>query len=61
MKKNIGIPDRLFRLAIAIVLFGLAYYKASWILAAAGLFALYESIAGWCILYYYLGKNSCPK
>ncbi len=61
MRKNIGTPDRLFRLAIAIALFGLAYYKASWILAAAGLFVLYESLAGWCILYYFLGKNSCPK
>jgi hypothetical protein len=61
MRKNIGTPDRLLRLAIAIALFALAYYKASWILAAGGLFTLYESVAGWCILYYFLGKSSCPK
>ena len=61
MKPNIGTPGRLFRLAIAIGLLGLAYYKCSWILAAAGLFVLYESLAGWCILFYFLGKNSCRK
>ena len=61
MKQNIGTPGRLFRLAIAIALLGLAYYKSSWILAIAGLFVLYESLAGWCILFYFLGKNSCRK
>jgi hypothetical protein len=61
LKKNIGSPGRLVRLALAVALLGLAYYKASWILAAVGLFVLYESLAGWCILYHFLGKNSCPK
>lgn len=61
MKRNIGTSDRLLRLAIAVFLLGFSYYKSSWILAAFGLFTLYESLAGWCILYYFLGKNSCPK
>jgi hypothetical protein len=61
MKRNIGTPGRLFRLAIAIALLGLAFYRHSWLLGLAGLFVLYESLAGWCILYQLLGKNSCPK
>lgn len=61
MRKNIGTPDRLLRLAIALILLVLAYLRSSWILAAAGAFVLYESLAGWCILYHFLGKNSCPK
>lgn len=61
MKKNIGTPDRLLRLAIALSLLALAYFRSSWFLAAAGVFVLYESLAGWCILYHFLGKNSCPK
>jgi hypothetical protein len=56
MKKNIGTPGRLVRLGLAIVLFGFAYYKMSWILALAGLFVLYEAIVGWCFF-----KNSCSK
>jgi len=61
MKKNIGTPGRLFRLGLALLLLALAYWKWSWILAIAGLFVLYESLAGWCILHHFLGKNSCPK
>ena len=59
--KNIGTLDRLIRFIVAIVLLALAYITSSWILAAAGVFVLYESLAGWCILYYFLGKSSCPK
>ncbi len=59
--KNIGTPGRLFRFAIAIALLVAAYYKSSWILAGAGIFVLYESLAGWCIVYHFFGKNSCPK
>ena len=61
MKKNIGTPGRLFRFGIAVALFASAYYLGSWILGAAGLFVLYESLAGWCVVYHLIGKNSCPK
>jgi len=60
MKKNIGTPDRLLRLAMAILLLVLAYWYASWLLALIGLFTLYEAAAGWCVLYQFLGKSSCP-
>jgi hypothetical protein len=61
MKKNIGTEDRLLRLAIAIALFILAYWKGSWILLLAGAFVFYEALFSWCLLYQLLGKNSCLK
>jgi hypothetical protein len=61
MKKNIGTPGRILRLTIALLLFALALYKTSWILATLGLFVLYEAIASWCLFYQLIGKNSCPK
>ena len=59
MKKNIGTTDRLIRLAIAVLLLALAWWIDSWILLAASLFTFYEALAGWCVLYQLLGKNSC--
>ncbi|MFA6915238.1 MAG: DUF2892 domain-containing protein [Parachlamydiales bacterium] len=59
MTPNIGTPDRLIRLTIAIVLFVLAWYYASWILLAFAVFTLYEAIAGWCLFFQLIGKNSC--
>lgn len=61
LKKNIGSQGRLLRLAIAIVLFILAYLEGSWILLVAGAFTLFEAAFSWCIVYQLLGKNSCPK
>jgi hypothetical protein len=61
MHKNIGKADRLLRLAIAIVLLFLAYWKGSWILLAAGVFVLFEAAFSWCVLYQILGRNSCPR
>lgn len=60
MKKNIGTKDRLIRLAVALLLFGYAFWQSSWIAFAAGLFTLIESLFSWCILYQILGKSSCP-
>ncbi len=60
MKKNIGTTDRLIRLALAIVLLFLAWWYSSWIILAVSLFCFYEVIAGWCVLFQFLGKNSCP-
>lgn len=59
MKKNIGTPDRIVRLIIAIVLFGVAWWMHSWIALAFGLFTLYEALASWCALYQLLGKDTC--
>jgi hypothetical protein len=61
MRKNIGTADRLLRLAIAIALFLLAYWKGSWVLLLAGAFVLFEALFSWCILYHFLGKSSCPR
>ncbi len=61
MKKNMGTPDRLLRLAIAVVLLILAYWKMSWVLLLAGLFVVFESVFSWCLFYQIIGRNSCPR
>ena len=60
MKKNIGKNDRILRFILACFFFGLALWSKSWILAAIGLFTLYEALASWCVLYQLIGKNTCP-
>lgn len=60
MKKNLGKPDRLLRLAIAIAILIYAYWKGSWIALAASAFVFFEAYMSWCILYQLLGKSSCP-
>lgn len=60
MKKNIGTSGRLLRFAIALALLFFAYQNRSWILIAASLFVFYEALASWCIIYQFLGINSCP-
>lgn len=59
MQKNIGTPDRIFRLILSILFFGAAFWLSSWILAAIALFVLYEAVAGWCLFYQIIGKNTC--
>ncbi len=58
--KNIGTPDRVVRLVIAIFLLFYAYYKMSFIILFFSLFVFFESFMSWCIVYQILGKNSCP-
>jgi len=60
MQKNIGLKDRIFRLVIAGLLLAYAFWQGSIIAALLGAFTLYEALASWCILYWLLGKNSCP-
>lgn len=60
MKKNIGTPDRLARLALGVLLLIGAYVWHSWLLALLGAFVVYESVSGWCVLYALLGRNTCP-
>ncbi len=64
MTKNIGTPDRLLRLAFAILL-AIAAYRAEslpWqlILLAGALFCLFQALTSWCVLYALLGKSTCP-
>lgn len=60
MKSNIGLPDRLWRLLAGIALLAFAWWQSSWIALLAALFVFYEVLAGWCVLYQILGKNTCP-
>lgn len=61
MKKNIGKNDRLLRFGIGLLLLGYAWWQHSWIALGFALFTFYEALAGWCIMYQLLGKNSCPR
>jgi hypothetical protein len=61
MKKNIGRSGRLFRLAIAILLFIYAWWQNSWIALGFGLFTLYEVLTSWCLFYQLFGKDHCDK
>ncbi|MDF2550482.1 MAG: hypothetical protein K0S07_1549 [Chlamydiales bacterium] len=58
--KNIGTPDRLFRLGLAIALTAYAFFQGSLIALGFALFTYYEVFASWCVIYQLLGKNSCP-
>lgn len=59
MRNNLGLPDRMLRLVIALFLLALAVSQRSTGLAVAGLFTLYEALAGWCIVYQILRINTC--
>lgn len=64
MIKNIGTPDRLLRLAFAILL-AIAAYRAEsllWqlVLVAGALFCLFQALTSWCVVYALLGKSTCP-
>lgn len=62
MGKNIGTPDRLVRLVIALGLLLLAV-TTSWnpVLIFFSGFVLFESVFSWCGLYAALGKKTCPS
>lgn len=60
MKSNIGLIDRVLRLSAGIALLAFAWWQNSWIALIFALFTFYETLAGWCIMYQLLGKNSCP-
>lgn len=59
LQKNIGIQDRLIRLAIGIIFLAIAWWQWSWIFLICALFTFYEALVGWCALFQILGKNSC--
>ena len=64
MKKNIGTPDRIVRLVLAILFFIGIFFTSNVvgqiILGAASLFTVYEALVGWCAFYALIGKNTCP-
>ena len=67
MEKNIGHFDRIIRFALGIcaIIAGL-YIAYSFgrvtgaVVVIVGAFIVYEALAGWCIFYKILGKNTCP-
>lgn len=63
-EKNIGWPDRLARAALGMWLLVWSLWTPSVVgrvaLGALGLFCLYMTVAGWCALYSFLGKKTCP-
>lgn len=59
--RNMGLPDRIARLAIGV---GLAVwaFTTTWdpiTLVIAG-FTLYEGLSRWCVLHAAVGRNTCP-
>ncbi|KKQ25604.1 MAG: hypothetical protein US39_C0006G0042 [Microgenomates group bacterium GW2011_GWC1_37_12b] len=60
MKKNIGTTDRIVRLGIGIILIVSSVLQKSGLSAIFGIFSIYEAVAGWCIFYQILGRNTCP-
>ncbi len=60
MKPNMGTPDRIIRIAIAIFLLGYAYWQSSWLAFGFSIFTFYESWASWCAFYQLIGRNHCP-
>jgi hypothetical protein len=65
MKKNIGTADRVVRMVIGIILIGIVFIVPVFgimkiVLLVIGLFSLFQAFAGWCLLYQFMGKNTCP-
>jgi hypothetical protein len=59
MKKNMNTTDRVIRFLIGIALLIWTCFSFSWILLVITLFAFFEALFSWCILYQILGKNNC--
>lgn len=59
MHKNIGTTDRIIRISLGIILIGVGYYTRSGMLVLGGLFSVYEGVSSWCVLYQFLGVNTC--
>ena len=66
MKKNMGSPDRIIRVILAIV-FAALYFTGTvtgtWgivLLVLGGVFIL-TSVVGMCPLYALMGMNTCPE
>jgi len=60
MTKNIDTWGRLTRLCMAVILLAYSVMQSSWIAFGFSLFIFYEVFASWCVVYWLLGKSSCP-
>lgn len=59
MKRNEGNTDRILRIVLAIVIFGLGLATGSW-LGLIGFVPLLTGALGWCPLYAIFGLSTCP-
>ena len=59
MKTNEGNTDRIIRIALAVVIFGLGLAAQSW-LGLIGFIPLLTGLVGWCPLYSIFGLSTCP-
>jgi len=59
MTVNIGMVDRLIRIAVGLVLVGLGIYFKSW-WGLAGILPIATALVGWCGLYTLLGIRTVP-
>lgn len=60
LQKNLDRKGRLFRLAIALLLFIYAVWQGSWLALGFSIFTAIEAAASWCVFYQLMGWNSCP-
>lgn len=64
-QKNIGTPDRVVRGVLGIIIAGYGIFGTHTLLVTilllllAGL-CIYQALAGWCLWYQIIGKNTCP-
>lgn len=59
MKTNEGNTDRIIRIVLAVVIFGLGLAAQSW-LGLIGFIPLLTGLVGWCPLYSIFGLSTCP-
>lgn len=60
LQKNIGTWGRWGRFAIGLLLLWLSHVEQSFVLLFFALFAFFESLMSWCVVYQLLGINRCP-
>lgn len=60
MKDNIGQRDRWLRIGMSLVLFAFSLWQHSLLAFLMAVFTLIEGVSGWCIMYQFLGINTCP-
>jgi hypothetical protein len=60
LKKNINLTGRLIRASVGLLLLSYGLWRMNWIALAGALFTFFEAYMSWCIVYQFLGINSCP-
>jgi hypothetical protein len=61
--KNVGKTDRIIRLVVGVILLAMIFFlESNWrFLGLIGLIPLYTGLSGSCLLYKFLGINTCPR